>query len=104
VDKRQDANNIPERERVQISVITPPSAATVAVPHSYTAGIVLFLLSVLLGLGLAYLIENLRPSVAAAEPRGADADSDSLLEAAWDFDEPEPAIESHEHEHSVRDG
>jgi hypothetical protein len=62
VTSRQVENGIPERERVQISVISPPSEPKVAVPRSYTAGIVLLLLCGMLGVGLAYLLENLRPS------------------------------------------
>jgi hypothetical protein len=104
VSKQQIENGIPERERVRISVITPPSVPTVAVPHSYTAGIVLWILSVMLGLGLAYLLENLRPSVAATPFEGDDDDSDGMLES-WEFAVPEMPSSPQEHEHSsVRDG
>jgi hypothetical protein len=103
VSKRQIDNGIPERERVRISVITPPSTPTVAVPHSYTAGIVLWILCVALGLGLAYLLENLRPSVAAYPFDGDDDDSDGLL-SSWDLTATEPTSSPQDHEHSLRDG
>ncbi len=90
VTTRQVENGIPERERVQISVISPPSEPKVAIPRSYTAGIVLFLLCVLLGVGLAYLLENLRPSSASFKWAPADGKDPAFAGAEEEGMAPSP--------------
>jgi hypothetical protein len=106
VSTRQAEEGIPQRERVQISVISPPGEPKVAIPRSYTAAVVLWILCLMLGVGLAYLLDNLRQGgwsdVAPVADDGPldDPDEDAMAHAsleAWTLTLPhEPAPSEHE--------
>jgi hypothetical protein len=93
VAEKQRANDVPDKDRVRLDVLSPPGEAEVAVGRSYTGAIVLFMLATLLAVGLAYVLENLRPREPLDEwaeadwalepsPNGAGNDADLTLEAA----------------------
>jgi len=62
VVSRQEENNIAQKDRVRLNVVTPPKPAEVAEGRPYTGAVVLFLLTVLLSIGIAYVWENLSPA------------------------------------------
>jgi hypothetical protein len=71
VTARQQKNGILDKDRVQLSVITPPQTPTVFQGRSYTGAVVLFLLCAMLGIALAYVWENLYPSWGGGGRAGA---------------------------------
>jgi hypothetical protein len=58
---RQVANNVPADDRVIVEQLVRPKPAEVARPRSKTMPIVVFLAVMLATIGLAFLLENLRP-------------------------------------------
>jgi hypothetical protein len=101
IAEKQRANDVPDKDRVRLDVLSPPGEPEVAVGRSYTGAIVLFLLCTMLAVGLAYVLENLRPRESLdwddadwleAASNGAGHDADLTLEAS---DEHEHAGGSH---------
>jgi len=61
IKQYQDANAIPESERVDLPVIQKAAGATLADGRSLTRPAFIFLLTMTLVVGLAFLLDNLRP-------------------------------------------
>jgi hypothetical protein len=72
VADEQKANNVPVSDRVVIRTVVAPQQPHVFQPRSKTMAIVVFLAVLLATIGLAFVLENLRPRVrtvpAATEP------------------------------------
>jgi hypothetical protein len=70
---QQKANNVPDTDRVVIQDVLEPKKVTVFQPRSKTMSIVIFLAVMFATVGLAFLLENLRPRPPAsgetAEPQ-----------------------------------
>ncbi|SRR6266511_711944 len=67
--KQQRANSVPATDRVVVQEILRPKRASVFQPRSKTMAIVIFLAVMFATVGLAFLLENLRPRVPElAEP------------------------------------
>ena len=66
VIERQKAAQIPVTDRVVLQVINPALGASVVTPRKKTLPIMIFVLVVTATLGLAFMLENLRPSVRVA--------------------------------------
>lgn len=62
----QQANGIKASDRVQLRLVTGPTQATVFEGHKLTKPVAIFLLIAILTLGIAFMLENLRPSARAA--------------------------------------
>ena len=58
---QQRANDVPPTDRVVVETIVRPRGATVFQPRSKTMSIVVFLAVMLATIGLAFLLENMRP-------------------------------------------
>lgn len=74
VEQQQDADRIPERRRVVLKVLAQPQPPELADPRSYTRPAVLFITAMIAVLGLAFILENLRPrirAVSSGEPQAA---------------------------------
>lgn len=56
---QQDANSVPENQRVQLSVLNGPTAVKVS-SHGIMLAIAMVFLAALASLGVAYMLENLR--------------------------------------------
>jgi hypothetical protein len=63
VARQQTANNVPTSDRVVVHTIEEPRVPQVYQPRSKTMAIVVFLAVLLATVGLAFLLENLRPRV-----------------------------------------
>jgi hypothetical protein len=61
ITAQQKANDVPATDRVVIETIVRPRGATVFQPRSKTMAIVVFLAVMLATVGLAFLLENMRP-------------------------------------------
>jgi hypothetical protein len=83
VTDQQQRNQIAQRDRVRLDVVTPPKPAVVAQGRSYTGAAVVFVLCLVLATGIAYVLENLKPS----DPRGGIFAGD--VEDEWDFELPD---------------
>jgi hypothetical protein len=59
--RQQSANNVPETDRAVVQEILRPKDASVFQPRSKTMAIVIFLAVMFATVGLAFLLENLRP-------------------------------------------
>lgn len=59
----QRANSVPPGDRVVIQTIVQPKVPSVYQPRSKTMAIVVFLAVILASIGLAFILENLRPRV-----------------------------------------
>jgi hypothetical protein len=57
----QKANNVPVSDRVVVRTINAPKGASVFQPRSKTMPVVIFLVLMFATVGLAFLLENLRP-------------------------------------------
>jgi hypothetical protein len=60
---QQKANNVPDTDRVVIQDVLQPKKVKVYQPRSKTMSIVIFLAVMFATIGLAFLLENLRPRV-----------------------------------------
>ena len=60
------ANGVPSKSRVRVQTITTPNRPVVSSGRRYTVPIVLFLSILIVTLGLAFLLENLRPRPASS--------------------------------------
>jgi hypothetical protein len=58
---QQIANNVPADDRVIVEQLVRPKPAEVARPRSKTMPVVVFLAVMLATVGLAFLLENMRP-------------------------------------------
>jgi hypothetical protein len=58
---QQNVTDTPSAQRAVVSVLNPPGPAVIAQPRSKTKAIVAFLLCLIGGIALAYILENLRP-------------------------------------------
>jgi hypothetical protein len=63
IKDRQEAAEIPDRQRIQLRVINAAQDATLVVPRKKTLPIVIFLTIMTAAIGLAFILENLRPRV-----------------------------------------
>jgi hypothetical protein len=77
VEGQQRANNVPVSDRVVMRTIVEPKAPQVYQPRSKTMAIVVFLAVMLATLGVAFLLENLRP-----RPRVVEEAADAGIEHA----------------------
>lgn len=80
VTARQDANDIPETDRVVLQLIKGPEAAVLLQGRSFTPPIIAFLLIAMVTLALPFLLDNIRRSIAAA--RAGDVEGDAQERAA----------------------
>lgn len=72
--ERQAKAGIPDDQRVVISVLNLPKKAIVATPHKKTTPLMVFLAVLAAAVGLALILENLRPRSRTAKPAsGQDA-------------------------------
>jgi hypothetical protein len=73
LQEQQRANDVPAADRVIVQTIVQPRGALLFQPRSKTMSIVVFLVVMLAIVGLAFLLENLRPRVReAGGPRETD--------------------------------
>jgi hypothetical protein len=70
ISQQQNSTHIPASSRVSVQVISPPQPATVAVGRKKTLPIAAFLGTMILVLGLAFILENLRPAIRPARVAG----------------------------------
>lgn len=63
IDQQQDAEGIPRNERVVLKVLKRPAPAGIVADRSLTRPMVIFLTVMIAVLGLAFILENLRPRV-----------------------------------------
>jgi hypothetical protein len=63
IENQQDADRIPPSQRVVLEVLKQPTPAALVANRSLTRPIVIFLTVMIAVLGLAFILENLRPSV-----------------------------------------
>jgi hypothetical protein len=78
LDEEQDRAEIDAGLRVEIQVLNPPSRAVVSEGRSYMGSLIAFILAIGASIGLAYLLENLRPK----RPDPAE-DDEFDLEESW---------------------
>jgi hypothetical protein len=77
IELRQDKAGIPQSQRVSVQVLTRPKAPTVLIPRKKTLSIAVFMATMIVVIGLAFLLENLRPRVklvAVAAPERSPAE------------------------------
>jgi len=60
---QQNANKIPQSRRVVAQVVSTATSAAVSTPRKKTTPIVVFLTVLLAAIGLAFVLENLRPRI-----------------------------------------
>jgi len=70
VNENQRVNHVPPAQRVILQVTTKATSATVKSGRHYTLPIIVFLVTLIATLGLAFILENLRPAPSAAEGAG----------------------------------
>jgi len=63
IQVRQDKAQIPQSQRVSVEVLTRPKAPMVLVPRKKTLPIAVFMATLIVVIGVAFLLENLRPRV-----------------------------------------
>ncbi len=66
--KQQQANKVPNGDRVVVEQVMRPRAAEIFQPRSKTMPVVIFLAVMFATVGLAFLLENLRPRARPGEP------------------------------------
>jgi len=64
---QQQANHVPKSRRVEAQVVSSARSAIVSAPRKKTTPIVVFLTVLLAAIGLAFVLENLRPRIHALE-------------------------------------
>jgi hypothetical protein len=94
LEEEQAKSDIPADLRVRVQVLNPPSVGTVTEGRSYIGALVAFVLAIAGAIGLAYLLENLSPSVPARLDRdwmdSLAEDDGEVVDDGLDL-EPEPA-------------
>ena len=79
---QQKANKVPDRDRVVIEIVTRPRGAEIFQPRSKTMPLVIFLAVMFATVGLAFLLENLRPLVRPGEPAAVALDDSAQRRTA----------------------
>ena len=79
---QQKANKVPDRDRVVIQIVTRPRGAEIFQPRSKTMPLVIFLAVMFATVGLAFLLENLRPLVRPGEPAAVALDDSAQRRTA----------------------
>jgi hypothetical protein len=72
LDRRASAAGIPPKERVQLNVLNAPLGAELIVKRKKTLPIVVFLTVMIAAIGLAFVLENLRPPIRLVESQPGD--------------------------------
>jgi hypothetical protein len=72
--QQQSANRVPSADRVVIQEVIRPRGAEIFRPRSKTMPVVVFLAVMLVTVGLAFLLENLRPRVRPGEQAEVEAE------------------------------
>ena len=70
IDRQQADNLIPAAQRVVVAVVRSSDPPTLVKGHSKTLPIVIFMTLMMGFVGLALVLENLRPRARPAEPLG----------------------------------
>jgi hypothetical protein len=86
VNENQRINKVPQQQRVILQVSTRATSASVKSGRHYTLPIIIFLVTLIATLGLAFILENLRPRPDAAD--GALGVPDSAIPPAAHRPEP----------------
>jgi hypothetical protein len=73
IEQRQARDNVPADQRSVLTVVEKASAATLLVPRKLTRPIFIFLAVMMAVLGLAFVLENMRPRVRPVAAAEADA-------------------------------
>ena len=84
VKDEQNANNISADKRVLLQVVQEAEPAMLTVPRSKARPVIVFLATMLVVIGVVFLLENVRPrvrSVAASDPQAAPAAAAGRLHA-----------------------
>lgn len=79
VTARQNANDIPKGDRVELQLIKGPETPVLVHGRSFTPPIIAFLVIAMITLALPFLLDNIRRSIAAA--RAGDAEAEGRLRA-----------------------
>ena len=87
LQEEQERAGISPELRVEIQVLNPPGRAVVKEGRSYMGSLIAFVLAIGAAIGLAYLLENLRPR------RPGPTDDEMLLAESWADLEAEPETE-----------
>ena len=66
ISQQQDANGVPKSKRAILVALNRPQKASVFVGHKKTKPMFVFMTILLATFGLCFLLENIRPRVAAA--------------------------------------
>lgn len=72
IETKQDLARIATSDRVSVEVLTRPKAPTLLVPRKKTLPIAVFMATMVVVVGLAFLLENLRPRVKLIAVAGSD--------------------------------
>jgi capsular polysaccharide biosynthesis protein len=78
IEKQQSAAAIPAKQRVLVQVVNEASKASVAKPRKKTLPIVVFLAVLIATIGLAFVLENMRPRLRLIEARDDEPADDEL--------------------------
>jgi hypothetical protein len=76
VVSRQNIANIPKRQRIQITVLTQAQPAKLLAGRKKTLPIVIFVTIMIATIGLAFILENLRPRVQLVDAGQMPSDAD----------------------------
>ena len=68
VKRQQQAAKIPTDQRIELQTVQGATSPVVVEPRKKTLAVVVFLAVLVAGLGLAFILENLRPRVRAVAP------------------------------------
>ena len=86
VAANQREQNVPAQQRVLLAVTTQAKSASVFKSRHFTVPIIVFLVTIIATLGLAFLLENLRPRQVLARDRSSfDADTEPTPAPAAPF-------------------
>lgn len=81
VERQQQAAKIPTGQRINLQIVQRATKPVVVEPRKKTLAIIVFVALLVATIGLAFILENLRPRVRAVAPAApvfrADADDDS---------------------------
>jgi hypothetical protein len=91
LEEYQDASNVPESERVDTPVIRRAAGATLTEGRSMTRPVFIFLLMMTLVIGLAFVLQNLRPQDRRPAEHGEDV---ALMPVDPDHDHERVALRS----------
>jgi hypothetical protein len=77
LERQQDRSRIPPADRVQIRVLNKAAGAAILTPRKKTLPIMVFLTGLIATVGLAFILENLRPRIRLVEPARLPGKSDA---------------------------